>query len=387
MAGSHPLPAGLHRMTPRDPAEPHRAASPLELLFDLVFVVAVSFSSQELHHLLAEGHVADGIVSYLMLFFAVWWAWMNFTSFDTDDWLYRLTTIVQMAGALILAAGSHAAMQDHDFTAVTIGYVVMRLALVSQWLRAAAGSRELQGTALRYASGITVVQVAWLLRLLLPGTVGTIAFVVLVAAEVAVPIWAEAQRPTPWNPHHITERYSLFTLILLGESILASANSIVEAIGAGGHHLPALLTLAVVGLCLAAGMWWVYFSREQHQHIGELRHTLTFGYFHYVIFAAAGAFSAGIEVTVDALGGEVQLSAVAVAAALTVPVALFLLGVWWSTLRHALGAPGNALLLVGVAIVLAGTALGGLTAAIVAAAGVALAVVATELPAPMSSTA
>src|SRR3546814_594003 len=107
---------GLRRMMARDAAEPHRAASPLELLFDLVFVVAVSQASSNLHHLVSDGRIGPGIVAYLMVFFAVWWAWMNFTwfasAFDTDDWLYRVLTILQMGGVLVLAAGVHAAIVD-----------------------------------------------------------------------------------------------------------------------------------------------------------------------------------------------------------------------------------------------------------------------------------
>ncbi len=92
-------------MLARDPPdEPHRAASSLELLFDLVFVVAVSQSSGALHHLWEEQHFASGIAAYAMVFFfAIFNAWMNFTwfasAYDTDDWLYRLTVFVQMAGA------------------------------------------------------------------------------------------------------------------------------------------------------------------------------------------------------------------------------------------------------------------------------------------------
>ena len=74
----------------------------------------------------------------------IWWAWINFTwfatSFDTDDWLYRVMTFVQMAGVLVLAAGVHGVMTDGDFRIPVAGYVVMRLALVGQWLRVAVSS-------------------------------------------------------------------------------------------------------------------------------------------------------------------------------------------------------------------------------------------------------
>lgn len=204
---SDPKPGVLRRMLPRDPHEKHRAASPLELFFDLVFVVAVSFSSQELHHIEAAGHAGQGILGYLMVFFAIWWAWMNFswfaTAFDTDDWLYRVVTFIQMAGALLVAAGSSRAMAEQDFTLVTIGYVVMRLAMVFQWLRAAGSHPELRATALRYAAGISIVQVLWVIRLFLPETAGFVGFFVLVVLEVSVPIWAESRHTTPWHAHHI----------------------------------------------------------------------------------------------------------------------------------------------------------------------------------------
>ena len=130
----------LLRMTPRDPEEPGRAASTLELFFDLVFVIAVSAASTQLHHAISEGHASSGLLSYVMVFFAIWWAWMNFswfgTSFSTDDWLYRVVTIVQMAGVLVLAAGVGPAFHHGDWTVIVIGYVVMRIAMVVQWLRA-----------------------------------------------------------------------------------------------------------------------------------------------------------------------------------------------------------------------------------------------------------
>ena len=107
-------------MRARDPHEPGRTASSLELFFDLVFVVAVSIAAVQLHHALTEDHVLPGLLSYAFLFFAIWWAWMNFTwfatSFDTDDWLYRGLTILQMVGVLVLAAGVEPAFTGADYT-------------------------------------------------------------------------------------------------------------------------------------------------------------------------------------------------------------------------------------------------------------------------------
>ena len=194
----------LTPMRPRDPHEPGRTASTLELFFDLVFVVAVSIAAVQLHHALTEAHVVEGVLSYAMVFFAIWWAWMNFTwfatSFDTDDWLYRRLTIVQMAGVLVLASGIEAAFVEHDFTVVILAYVVMRVAMVAQWLRASRHAGPSRRACQAYAVGIAIVQVLWLSLLVLPPSVVTVAFVVLVAAELAVPVVAERQGSRPGTP-------------------------------------------------------------------------------------------------------------------------------------------------------------------------------------------
>jgi low temperature requirement protein LtrA len=350
--------AGLRRMVARDAGEPSRVASPLELLFDLVFVVAVSQASSNLHHLVSDGHVADGLLSYGMVFFAVWWAWMNFTwfasAFDTDDWLYRALTIVQMAGVLVLAAGVHDAMAEGDYTVVTWGYVLMRLAMVAQWLRAAVSDPASRRTALRMAAGIAGVQVLWILRNALGDVGGVGTFVILVAAELAGPVWAELGGRTHWHPHHIAERFGLFTLLLLGESLLASANALIDALNEGDHVVQ-LLWLAASGVVLTAAIWWIYFAREHHARLGRLRDGFVFGYVHYVIFAAVGAFSAGVEVEIDQLTGSAHVDGTLAGLMLTGPLAVFLLSTWALLLRGRV-APGVSAIVVvsGILVATAG---------------------------------
>src|SRR4051812_29469675 len=200
-------------MTARPIDEPHRVSSQLELLFDLTFVVAVAAATEEFAHTIANGHAGTGLVAFLQVFFAVWWAWMNFTwfasAYDTDDVAYRLLTMVQMAGVLVLAAGVRAAADHSDYRAVAIGYLIMRTALVGQWLRAGIEHPPGRRTALRYALGITIAQAGWLLWLglaqsdALPSSAGPSFFLGLAALELAVPRWAERSSPTTWHPHHI----------------------------------------------------------------------------------------------------------------------------------------------------------------------------------------
>src|SRR5688572_24301986 len=108
----------MRPMVPRRQTHGPRSATPLELFFDLCFVVAVAALAERLHHALAESHF-DAIVAYVMVFFAIWWAWMNFTwfasAYDCDDGPYRLATFVQIAGVLVLAAGVPRAFDSKDF--------------------------------------------------------------------------------------------------------------------------------------------------------------------------------------------------------------------------------------------------------------------------------
>jgi low temperature requirement protein LtrA len=344
-------PARLVPMRPRDPEEEGRAATTLELFFDLVFVIAVATAARSLHHELAEGHW-DGIVSYLMVFFAVWWAWMNYTwfasAFDTDDWLYRVLTVLQMGGVLILAAGIREAFDSGELVLVTIGYVVMRVAMVAQWLRAAHDS-PLARTARAYAVGIVIVQVLWLVRLALPPETDVATFVLLAGAEITVPYVAERIGNTPWHPHHMTERYGLFTIILLGESLLASANAIFDAL-ADDKHVPELVALAALALVVSAALWWIYFWAPHHHVIR--RANFLWGYGHYFIFAAAGAISAGIEVQIDVITDHTELSDVAASFTLSVPIAIFLLCVWAIVIHPHADRAVNVAVPVGAVLVL-----------------------------------
>ena len=147
-----------HRpMSGRDPDEEHRASTPLELFFDLCFVVAVAAAAATLHHDLAAGHLS-GIAGYAMVFFAIWWAWVNYSwfasAYDTDDIIFRLLTFVVMTGVLVLAAGTpQAAGEEHDFGLIVAGYVIMRVAMIPLWLRVAREHPDARRTALRYAGG------------------------------------------------------------------------------------------------------------------------------------------------------------------------------------------------------------------------------------------
>lgn len=313
-------------MTARSSDEAHRAVTPLELLFDLTFVAAISQVVSELAHGISGGHVVSTLGPFAMCFFAVWWAWMNFTwfasAYDCDDVSYRLATFVQMAGVLVLAAGVGRAFEG-DFAAVTVGYVIMRTGLVAGWLRAARAHPSGRSTALRYAAGLVACQALWTARLALPEQYGVVAFVVLVVLELSVPAWAERTGGTTWHPAHIAERYGLFTIILLGETVIAATSAVRVVIDEA--VTTDVLVISMAGMALLATMWWLYFADPAGPSLQVRRaRSFVWGYGHFVLFGALAALGAGLEVAVSSAAGHDSLDARLTVATVAVPVVLYL---------------------------------------------------------------
>ena len=294
-------------MVGREHSSRHRASTNLELLFDLTFVVAVAQAAHALAEHLIEGRVGAGVEGYLSVFFALWWAWVNFTwfasAFDTDDVPYRLLTLLQMSGVLVLAAGVPNAF-DGNFTAVTVGYVVMRVAMIAQWLRAARPIRSPASPACATPPASPWSRSAGWLGWPCRTASGGPASCCWPWPRSLVPYWAERPGMTSWHPAHIAERYGLFTIIVLGEGISQAGLAIQTAFTADGVT-PRLVVTAVEGLVLLFAMWWIYFARESGDALRERTQLAFFwGYGHYLVFASAAAVAAGIDVAITALNAR-----------------------------------------------------------------------------------
>lgn len=324
-------------MSGRDPHEDNRVATPLELLFDLTFVIAVGVAAAQFAHALAAGHVAAGMVGFTISTFAVCWAWINFSwfasAYDTDDWIYRLTTMLQMVGVVILALGIPAlfASIEHgehvDNGVVVAGYVVMRIAMVFQWLRAARQDPRHRAACLTYATVVTVAQIGWFAALFVHTSLSTtlLIFTALMCVEMLGPYIAEKFRGgTPWHAHHIAERYSLFAIIALGEGVVGTVASLSAVVGEQGWSADAVL-IVVAGIGLTFSMWWVYFvvpaAPALHAH---RERSFWFGYGHVVIFGAIVATGAGLHVAAYYIEDASKLTSMQTVLALAIPVALYL---------------------------------------------------------------
>lgn len=322
-------------MSGRDRHEEHRVSTPLELFFDLTFVIAFSAAANEFAHSLATAHVWIGLASFTFCMFAIMWAWINFTwfasAYDTDDWLFRLTTMVQMVGVLILAMGIPAifsSMQEgrrFDNEVVVIGYIVMRVAMVAQWIRAGRQDPPRRRTCFTYAAAISVAQVGWSSMLVLHPSVLAAFFISLplYVMELSGPVIAESKAETPWHAHHVAERYGLMQIIALGECLIGTVASLSAVV----HDQGWTVTSAVVGLAgtgLAFGMWWLCFlsSPAEILHV-ERKKAWLWGYGHVFLFSAIAATGAGLHAGAYLIGGDSKLSVEGVVAAVAVPVAVF----------------------------------------------------------------
>ncbi|MET0900654.1 MAG: low temperature requirement protein A [Mycobacterium sp.] len=325
-------------MSGRDPDEEGRAATPLELLFDLTFVIAFGISASQLAHMLAEDHVGAGLAGFAFSTFAVCWAWINFSwfasAYDTDDWVYRLTTMLQMVGVIILALGipplfTSIEHGEHvDNRVLVAGYVVMRIAMVFQWLRAARQDPERRKACLTYAVWISVAQVGWI-GVLLADTSLEVTFVLvglMTLIEMIGPRLGEKVRGgTPWHTHHIVERYGLLVIIALGEGVVGTVASIAAVVNEQGWSTDAIL-VALAGTGLTFGMWWVYFVVPAAEALHEQRErSFLFGYGHILIFGAIVATGAGLHAAAYFIEDHSKLGSVETVASVAIPVGIYLL--------------------------------------------------------------
>lgn len=338
---SNPLRHALARMGGRDPHEQHRTATPLELFFDLTFVIAFGVAGAQFAHEIAEAHFLPGLLGFSFAMFAVIWAWINFTwfasAYDTDDWVFRVVTMVQIVGVLILAMGiepmfhSIVEGQHVDNRVIVGGYVLMRLALVTQWIRASRQDPARRVTCLRYAKYLAAVQLGWIALLVIEMDVATtfLLTVPLIILEMATPYAAERGARTPWHAHHIAERYGLLAIIALGECLIGAIETLRAIVANHGWSVDAAL-VGFGGTALAFGMWWVYFLLPAGRALHHRRHrSFVFGYGHIPVFAAIAATGAGLHVAAYYIDHEAHISAAAVVASIAVPVAVFKLALTW----------------------------------------------------------
>ncbi|KAI9339059.1 bacterial low temperature requirement A protein-domain-containing protein [Obelidium mucronatum] len=295
------VPAVHSPMKARDRHEQHRTATPLELLFDLCIVVGVNSIAVAFAASLSRGdNLGHVVFGYFTGTFGLWFSWLAYvwfaSGFGTDDALFRLGTLGQMVGVLVIANGIPSVFNSKyyatkDFTEVIYGFIIARVFYVVLFrLRAAYQDPTHRKSNLKHAAFTLLLQVLWVSIMYFPqGTAWTIAtLAVMGSLEFLLPFLAESgnEKPTPFHPHHIAERYALLTIIIFGEGILAISIATKLALKGEGLNTE-LIKVGLGGLVILFVLWWMYFLAP----FGALLHhrpqaSFIWGYTHFFIHAS-----------------------------------------------------------------------------------------------------
>ncbi|WP_414620515.1 low temperature requirement protein A [Calothrix sp. CCY 0018] len=236
-------------------ADEHRHATWLELFYDLVYVVAVS----QIAHYLYEDTSLKGFLGFVFLFVPVWWAWIGTTfyanRFDSDDIKHRLLTGLQMLAVAALAVNIHHGLSESS-AGFAIAYAVTRFTLVLEYLRVIKHIPEARGLAKYYCFGFSIAAILWLISAFIPIPIRFVLWGLGLAVDFITGITAKRfQVALLPHPEHLPERFGLFTIIVLGEAIIA----VVHGVSEQKWDTQSAIS-AVFGFSIAFSLWWIYFE-------------------------------------------------------------------------------------------------------------------------------
>jgi len=269
-------------------------ASWIELFFDLVFVVVIA----ELSHML-ETHLSwGGFLQFALLFVPCWWAWVLVTfyvdRYDTDDPPHRLLILVAMLAVIFLAANVHNAF-DQGAIGFVLSYVSLRTIVLTLYWRASRYVSTARSNLKLYLASYVPSTGLWLVSIALPVPIRYWFWGVAMAIELLMPILGtRILAGTPAHPSHLQERFGLFTLIVLGESIV----SVASTTASGAWDVWQTLA-AVGGFGIAACVWWLYFNfLETSVIIRGIGSVHAFNYGHFPIVMGLALMAVGTERTI-----------------------------------------------------------------------------------------
>lgn len=236
-------------------SEEHRHATWLELFYDLVFVVAIA----QLAHNLSNDVSLSGFSGFVVLFIPVWWAWIGTTfyanRFDSDDVGHRLLIGLQMVAIAAIAVNIHHGLGESS-SGFALSYAAGRAVLVVEYLRAAKSITAARPLATRYAQGFALAATLWLLSAFVPIPWRFCFWALGLIVDFATPLTA-TKLAVGLPPHagHLPERFGLFTIIVLGEAVIA----VVEGVAEQRWDISRAIA-AVCGLGIAFSLWGIYFD-------------------------------------------------------------------------------------------------------------------------------
>jgi low temperature requirement protein LtrA len=242
-----------------DETEEHKVTT-IELFFDLVFVYAITQTTQ----LMADHLTVLGIGQGLAVLAILWWCWCSYAwlgnTVHADRGVARLAMFGAMAVMFLISLTIPEAFTDFAgglyAPIMFVGcYFGVRLLHLVAYFQAAKQDPALRRVLLRVVPGVLISVTILSVAAFTTGTVQMGLWVLALAFDYGGIYFAGAAGWRLTQPAHFSERFGLIVIIALGESIVAIG------IGIGSLPMSWLITLAATcGLALAAGMWWMYFD-------------------------------------------------------------------------------------------------------------------------------
>ncbi|MBK4348973.1 low temperature requirement protein A [Lacisediminihabitans changchengi] len=244
----------------RDDGTRHRPVGWVELFFDLVFVVIIAVLAHDL-----EQHIESvGLLTFLLQFVAVFWVWNGFTyyterfeSAGLENRLFVFLAILAVAGLAVWGEDG----LGHNYLGFAIAYLAARALNIALWLRAAIHVPRFRRAAWSFAAGFAVAGILILISFVVDEQWRLLLWAAAVVADIASPAVTQrfqADLP-PISRDKFPERFGLFTMILLGETIAGVIRGAAESNAESGLSATTLLE-AALGLAIGFGLWWLYFD-------------------------------------------------------------------------------------------------------------------------------
>ncbi len=240
----------------------------IELFYDLVYVAAII----QLGNGLSYHPDLYGFLGFAALFAAIWYAWTSFTfysnRFDVDDLLHRVLVFVKMFGIASMAVLAPGVFEGRT-QGFALAYTLVRVTVIAFYVRAylhADRGRALSG---RYAIGFSIGALFWLASAFAPKPWVWVLWVAGFAIELSAPITGKARELNYQHPPdaaHLSERFGLLTIIVLGESFVKVLTDLAAASEVAGWETAAMGGVALLVTC---SVWWIYFDDVVHSRIRQ----------------------------------------------------------------------------------------------------------------------
>ena len=269
-----------------------RRANWLDLFYDLVFVIIIA----ELSHYLSSHTASEGILNFILLFIPLWWFWIvgNYYSerFETTDISFRLTTILQMLVVVVMAVFIHKGFKD-GYVGIALAYCCGRFIHQILWIRAGIFVKPFRPVSIIFTFGFGSAIIIYLLSVFVFPQYRMALWITGLVIELITPMTSlsiQAKLPrlsTSKRP----ERFGLFVIIVLGETIFSVFRGIAES----KVLTIQLMGIGFLGLLIVVTFWWIYFDFVAHKKTRRnVWWSLIWGYLHCPLLGGIAVTGSGL---------------------------------------------------------------------------------------------